>query len=116
MCDYSDYIVVKETISFLAATANENYLAERKVAFKNKVPLRSRISKINSTLIDNADNLDIVILMYNLLEYNQNCPMISGNLWNYHRDQIDNINDNDSDGKLFKYKTKVIGKTLERPA
>ena len=71
-CDYSDaYIVVKETIDFLALVANENDKAEKNVAFKNNAPFRSCISKINSTLIGNAD-FDIVMSMYNLLEYSQN--------------------------------------------
>ena len=41
--------------------------------------------------------------------------MTSGNLWNYYRDKINNINDNASDGKSIKYKTKIVGKTPERP-
>ena len=82
-CDYSDaYIVVKETIDFLALAANENDKAEKNVAFKNNAPFTSCISKINSTLIDN-EAFDIVMLMYNLLEYSQNYSMISGILWNY---------------------------------
>ena len=71
-CDYSDaQIVVKGTIDFLALAANENDKAEKNVAFKNNAPFRSCISKINSTLIGNAD-FDIVMSMYNLLEYSQN--------------------------------------------
>ena len=82
-CDYSDaYIVVKGTIDFLALAANENDKAQKNVVFKNNAPFTSCISKINSTLIDNAD-FDIVMLMYNLLEYSQNYSMISGSLWNY---------------------------------
>ena len=53
--------------------------------------------------------------MYNLLEYSQNYSMTSGSLWNYYRDKIDDVIDNASDGKSFKYKTKVVGKTLGRP-
>ena len=53
--DYSDaYIVVKGTIDFLAAAANENDKAQKNVAFENNAPFRSCISKINSTLMDNA--------------------------------------------------------------
>ena len=62
--------------------------------FKNNAPFRSCISKIKSTLVDNAEDLDIVILMYNLLKYSQNYSMTSESLWNYYRDEIDNINDN----------------------
>ena len=41
--------------------------------------------------------------------------MTSGSLWNYNRDEIDGVNDNDSDGKSFKFKTKIVGKPPERP-
>ena len=60
----------------------------KKLTFKNNAPFRSCISKINNTFIDNAGDLDIVMLMYNLLEYSDNCSMTSGSLWNYHRDEI----------------------------
>ena len=76
LCDYSDaYIVVKGTEDLLAAASNENDKAEKDVALKNDTQFRSCISKINSTLIHNAEDLDIVMLMYNLLEYSQNCSM-----------------------------------------
>ena len=41
--------------------------------------------------------------MYNLLEYSQNYSMTSGSLWNYFRDEIDDVDVNASDGELFKY-------------
>ena len=76
LCDYSDsYIVVKGPTDLLAAAANENYKAQKNV-----------ISKIKSTLIHNVEDLDIVMPMYNLLEYSQNYSMISVSLWNYYRD------------------------------
>ena len=69
-CDYSDtYIVVKGTIDLFAAAANENDKAEKNVIFKTNAPFRSLISKISSVLIDNTEDLNIVIPMYNLLEY-----------------------------------------------
>ena len=42
------------------------------VAFKNNAPFINSISKINSIKIDNADDLYVIILMYNLLEYGKN--------------------------------------------
>ena len=78
----------------------------------NNVPFRSCFSKINSTLIDNAEDPDIVMPMYNLLDYSQNCSLKSGSLLNYYRDEIDEVDDNASDSKLFEYKTKIVGKTL----
>ena len=82
---------------------------------------RSCISKINNTFIDNAEELDIVMPMYNLLEYSDNHSMTSGSLWNYCRDEIDDdadennaainkINNNKTiTSKYFEYKTKLIG-------
>ena len=79
LCDYSDaYIVVKGTIDLLAAAANENDKAHQNVAFKNNASFRSYILKTSSTLIDYEEYLDIVISMYNLLEYSQNYSMTSG--------------------------------------
>ena len=49
----------------------------KKLSVKNKAPLRSCISKINNTFIDNAEDLDIVISMYDLLEYIDNDSMTS---------------------------------------
>ena len=116
LCDYSyAHIVAKGTIDLLAAAANENDKAEKNVAFKNNAPFRSWISKINGTLIDNAEYFDKVMPMYNLLEYSQNYSMTSESSWSYFRDKTDNINDNASDGKSFKYKTKIIGKAPAQP-
>ena len=101
--DLHDYnhacIVVKGTIDLLDAAANENDKAHKNVVFKNNAPFRSCISNINSTLIDNG--------------YSQNYSMTSGSLQNYYRDETDDVNDNASDGKLFKYKIKIVGKTPE---
>ena len=60
---------------------------DKKLAFKNNAPFISYISKINNTLIDNVEDLDIVMSMYNLLEYIKNCLNTSGSLWNYYRDE-----------------------------
>ena len=60
LCDYSDaYIVVKGTITN-ADSDNDAY--DKKLALKNNVPFTSCILKINNTLIDNAEYLDIVML------------------------------------------------------
>ena len=115
LCDYSfAYIVVKGRIN-VKTTANMD-IDQKHSAFKNNATFRSCISKIYSTLIYNAEGLDVVKPMYNLLEYSQNYSMTSGRLWNYYRDEIDDVDDNASDGKTLKYKTKIIGKKEERPA
>ena len=107
MGDYSDaHIVVEGRIDILAATAIENDKAEKNIAFKNNARFRSCISKINSTLKDNTEDLDIVMSVYDILGYSKNYSMTSGSLWNCYRDKIVNINDNASDGKSFKDKKK----------
>ena len=78
-CDYSDaYVVVKGTINVVVLKETINVIDpnndgyEKKLAFKNNAPfVVSCISKINNTLIDNAENLDITMHMYNLIEYRQ---------------------------------------------
>ena len=52
---------------------------------------------MNNTFIDNAEDIDIVMLTYNLLEYSDNYSMTSGSLWNYYRDEVnDDENENDN--------------------
>ena len=100
LCDYSDaYIVVEGTIDLLALAANENDKAQTNVTFKSNAPFRSCISKMNSTLTENPEYLDIVMSMYNLLEYIQNCSMTLGRLQNYYRDEVNYVDGNASDGK-----------------
>ena len=115
LCDYSGaYIVVKRTTDLLANDANENVNAEKDVAFKNNATFRSCILKINNTLIDNAENLNVVMPMYNLLELVK-IVLWHLSLWNYYRDETDDVDDNTSDGKSFIHKTKIVGNTPERP-
>ena len=73
------------------------------------------ITKINSIKIDNAEDFDVVMPMYNLLEYSKNYKKTTGSLWNYYRDEpnssIDNINITHSilNSKSFDYKANFIG-------
>ena len=66
-------------------------------------------------MIDTAEDLDVVMPTYNLLEYSQNYSMISGSLWNFYRDEIDDVDDITSDGKSLKHKAKIVGNTPKRP-
>ena len=71
LCDYSDaYMVVKGIIS-VTGTGNANR-RNKNLSFNNNALFRSCISKINSTLITSAEDLDIIMPMYNLLEYGNN--------------------------------------------
>ena len=86
LCDYSDaYILVKGTISVndtADAGADVNN-TNRKVIFKNCAPFTNCISEINNTQIDNAKDIDIVMPMYNLIEYSDNYAKTTGCLWQY---------------------------------
>ena len=68
MRDYSDaYLVVKAIIT--VERDNDNKKQNKKLIFQNNTPFRSYISKINHTFVNNAEDFDIVLPMYNLLEY-----------------------------------------------
>ena len=70
LCDFSGaYIVVKGTISVVRPN---NAKRNRSVGFKNNAPFINCISKINSVKIDNAEDLDVVMPMYNLIGYSKN--------------------------------------------
>ena len=60
---------------------NATNIINKKLICKNNAPFRSCISKINSKFIDNAEDLDIIIPMYNLLEYSGNYSMTSGSFF-----------------------------------
>ena len=85
LCDYSDaYILVKGNITYnnkaAAGTAANN--TNKKVIYKNCAPFTNCISEINNTQIDNAKYIDILMPMYNLIEYNDNYLKTSGRYGN----------------------------------
>ena len=101
LCGYSDaYILVKEKITITGAgadaagrQANER---DKGVAFKNCAPFTNCISEINNTHIDSCKDIDIVMPMYNLIEYSGNYGKTSGRLWQYYRDEPnDNLADSE---------------------
>ena len=129
LCDYSDpYILVKGTITVTAPGANKNAnnirdKRNRPVILKNNAPFISCIARINEELVEDADNLGIVMSMYNLLEYSKNYRKTIGLLYNYYRDELsDNVDDNNFDNikvvtsNTFKYKNKIIGNTYNANA
>ena len=84
LCDYSDvYILVNGTI--LVNGLNPRDRQNRPVILKNNTPFISCITKINNELIE---DLDIVMSMYNLLEYSKNYRKTIGSLYNYYRDEL----------------------------
>ena len=83
LCDYEDaYIHVKGTIKITGAGNNDavKRLDEtiKDVTFKNCAPFTKCISRINNTDIDNAQDINIVMSMYNLTEYSDNYLKTSG--------------------------------------
>ena len=86
LCDYSDaYILVEGNISVnnTAAAAAVPNIRNKEVIFKNCAPFTNCISKINNTQIDNAEYIDIVMPMCNLIEYSHNYSNSSSRLWQY---------------------------------
>ena len=121
LCDYNDaYILVKGniTVNNTAADGAAANNTNEKVIFKNFVPFTNCISEINNTQIDNAEYVDIVMPMYNLIEYGDNYSKTSGSLWQYCK-EIPTINNAgaiaDFNGAnatdLFNFKTKITGQT-----
>ena len=117
LCDYSDaYISVNGTITI--ARNHPRDRQNRPLILKNNAPFISFISKINNELIEDAEDLAIVMPIYNLLEYSKNYKKIIGSLYNYYRDELSDDADNDNFGNIkvvnseaFKYKNKIIGNT-----
>ena len=106
LCDYADAcILVKETLTITGAKLDER---KKGVIFKNCAPFTKYISRINNTDIDTAQDIDIVTLMYNLIEYSDNYSKTSGSLWQYYKDEP---SDNITQSKSFKFKIKITGKT-----
>ena len=92
LCDYVDpYIPVKGTITTTGTGDDEaaKQLDERNkgVIFKNCDPYTKCISRINNTDIDISHDIDIVMPMYNLIEYSDNYSKTSIRLWQYYKDE-----------------------------
>ena len=121
LCDYSDaYILVKGTISAnntVASSAAANN-TNKKVIFKNCAPFTNCIREINNTQIDNAKDIDIVMPMYNLIEYSDNYAKATGSLWQYCKDIPARNNNNEiteftggNTTDSFNFKAKITGQT-----
>ena len=122
LCNYSDaWTLVKGNISVNynagAGAAADN--TNKKVLLKNCVPFTNHISKINNTQADNAECIDTVMPMYNLIEYSNNYSKTSGSLWQFLKeiltvDNAGNIVDFDGANATdpFNYKTKITRQTV----
>ena len=122
LCDYSDvYILLKGTITVngvVNGAENDISRRNRPLILKNNASFVSGITRINGELIEDADDLDIVMPMYNLLEYSKIYRKTIGSLYNYYRDELSDDNSpnnfpntNVVNSETFKYKNKIIGNT-----
>ena len=120
LCDYSDaYILAKEIIAVAitatAASAANN--VNKKVIFKNSAPFTNCIRRINNKEVDNAYDIDLVMPVYNLIEYDNNYSKTSTILWQYSREEptlannvdITDFNKDNADTNLFKINEKITG-------
>ena len=113
LCDFVDAsIVVKGTITItgvrIDAAARQGDERNKGLVFKTCAPFTKCISKINSTETDNAQDIDIVMPVYNLIEYSDNYSKTFGSLWQYYKDEsIHNLANSES----FKSKVKITGNT-----
>ena len=106
LCDYSDAYIVKGTI--IIKGRNNRNIRKRSFAFKNNAPFINCISKIINVLVGNTEDLDVVIPMYNLIEYSKNYQKRTGNI---HLPNNSNANPLTNSASL-KYKSSITGKTL----
>ena len=121
--DYSDaYIVVKGIVTVSTDEDRDRDEVNRQVILKNNAPFISCISEINGVLVENTEDLDVVMPIYNFLTYGKNYSKTSASLWNYYRDELtDETNDNNGpnknviNSKSFKYKTSITGSTYNVP-
>ena len=117
LCDYSDaYIPAKGTISVNNTAAVNN--TNKKVIFKNCAPFTNCISQINNTQIDNAEDIDIEMPMYNLIECSDNYAKTTGRLWQYCKDIPTRDNNNliaeftaGNTTDSLNFKAKITGQT-----
>ena len=109
LCNFRDaYTVVEQDITLEGD--NDANKWNQNLAFKNNASFINCISKINGVKIDNTEDLDVVMPMYDLLEYSQNYRKATGSLWNYYRDEPSNPLSANSES--FKYKTNIVGKII----
>ena len=94
-----------------SGTAEDRYKLRKQIRFKASMQKS-----------ENEEYLDVVLPMYNLLEYSKNYSKTTGSLWNYYRDELtDETNDdngtnkNEINSKSFKYKINITGSTYNVP-
>ena len=113
LCDYAEaYILVDGTIR------TTNAINATRLALKNYAPFTKCNLEINNEHVDTAENLDIVIPMYNLIEYSDNYQDSSATLYQYKQEESpedDAVADltADNSASSFEYKIKLLGNATE---
>ena len=112
LCNYNNgYILVIGNITVTTAPTTQ-------VAFKNCAPFTKCVTKIDGTTIDYAEDLDLVMPMYNLIEYNSNYSKAIQTFRFYSKDGATNFNkniENTDDFASFKYQDKLFENTEAQP-
>ena len=124
LCDFNDaYIVVTGKITATNPGSDDN-VYNRKVSLRNTpAPFLNCTLKISNQLIEDAQDLDIAMPMYNLLYYSKNFRKTTGSFWNYYPDKPNSGHDNNANlrerinypiknSKSFNYKTKLGGSVI----
>ena len=123
LCDFNDaYIVVTGKATATDTDPDDDTInCDRTIALKNSAPFFNCILKTNSQLIEDAQDLDIVMPMYNSLYYSKNFRKTTGSFWNYYQDMpgFEYAGNNERTrihyairnnySKSFDYKTKLVG-------
>ena len=85
LCDYKDaYILVRSDMTVTTAP-------ETQVSFRNCAPFTKCITKVDRKTINDAEDLDLVMPMYNRIEYSSNYSETTGSLWFYFKDEATNL-------------------------
>ena len=122
LCSYSDaYILVKGTITVpnMAATSAAVNHTNKKVIFTNCAPFIDCITELNNTQVEDAQNIDVVMPMYNLIEYSDAHSKLSGSLWEHYRDkpaldvnsELIEFPANNNNSASFRFKQQITGQT-----
>ena len=112
-CDYNNvYILVRGDITVIVAPAAQ-------ISFNTCIPFTKCITKVDGTTVDDAEDLDLVMPMYNLIEYSSNYSKTTGSLWFYSKDEATNSHADiviENNFKSFEYKAKLLGNAVAPPA
>ena len=116
LCDYNDaYILVNGDITIIGHVVTQ-------VAFQNCATFIKYITNIDGTTINDAENLDLVVSMYSLIEYSLNYSdtnYSADSSWFYSKDEATNFDadiGNNDDFKFFNYKARLLADTIAQPA